>query len=126
MIKIYIDVKSEHPNLLKHDRTPEEIEELFTRSEVVTDDYFCKDDYSLFILDTAKHLASELEMNGIQCRVGVAYDYHYNYPGWTLFVEVDYVKGSINPVVSKFFRWKRIETQSILSFGELLETYKLN
>ncbi len=62
-----------------------------------------------------------METHGLNGRVGLIYNLSYTYPGWTLIIETDTSKGSINMLVRKFFRWDRIESQSVPSFDEILE-----
>lgn len=76
---------------------------------------------SLLVLNAADKLLECLREHDIDGRVGIIYNYSTNYPGWLLIVDTDNVKGSINPLVAKFFNWERIESQSILSLSELME-----
>lgn len=62
-----------------------------------------------------------MQLHGLNGRVGLVEKLSKNYPGWTLIIEADNVKGSINLLVGKFFGWDKIESQSILTFYEILE-----
>lgn len=98
------------------------MKKLFLYTEVATNQSFDNDDVvDLLVLDAANNLLTSLHDHGVRCRVGVTYDFSHNYPGWTLLVDTDYVGGTINPLVSKFFHWERTEAQDILSFNELME-----
>ena len=75
---------------------------------------------NLCVLNVADKLYECLREHDIEGRIGIIYNYSRNYLGWLLIVDTDNVKGSINPLVAKFFNWERIESQSILSFNELM------
>lgn len=122
MIKIYTNV---WPN--KYVRTRQEFSEEYVKkllecSDVeLTDAFDSNDAISLILLDQASDMQEFMQQHGLYGRVGLVSNLSHYYPGWTLIVETNYVKGSINPLVSKFFHWERIESQSILSFDEVIE-----
>lgn len=122
MIHLFINVWPTDLQVSLSDFTPEYVKKLVLFTDVATNLSFDNDDVvDLLVLEGANRLLTSMHDHGVQCRVGVTYDFSHNYPGWTLIVETDYVKDSINPLVSIFFRWERIESQSILSFDELIE-----
>lgn len=122
MIHLFINVWPEYSHLRHSEFTPEYVKKLFLYTEVATNQSFDNDDVvDLLVLDAANNLLTSLHDHGVRCRVGVTYDFSHNYPGWTLLVDTDYTGGTINPLVSKFFRWERTEAQDIMSFNELME-----
>lgn len=122
MIHLFIDVWPEDSHVCHSEFTPEYVKKLVLYTEVATNQSFDNDDVvDLLVLDAANNLLTSLHDHGVRCCVGVTYDFSHNYPGWTLLVDTDYVGGSINPLVSKFFRWERTEAQDIMSFNELME-----
>ena len=122
MIHLFIDVWPEDSHVRHSEFTPEYVKKLVLFTEVATNLSFDNDDVvDLLVLEAANRLLTSLHDHGVQCRVGVTYDFSHNYPGWTLLVDTDYTGGTINPLVSKFFRWGRTESQDLLSFNELME-----
>ncbi len=122
MNKIFTNVWPEKYVRATQEFSEEYIKKLLKYTDVeLTDAFNSNNVVSLILLDQASDMQEFMQQHGINGRVGLAHNLSYYYPGWTLIVEADYVKGSINPLVSKFFRWERIESQSILSFDEIME-----
>lgn len=122
MIKIFSNVWPEKYVNTKQEFTEEYVKKLLECSDVeLTDVFDSNDAFSLILLDQASDMQEFMQQHGLNARVGLAHNLSHYYPGWTLIVETGYVKGSINTLVSKFFRWERIESQSILSFDEIIE-----
>lgn len=122
MIHLFINVWPTDLQVSLSDFTPEYVKKLFLFTDVATNLSFDNDDVvDLLVLEGANRLLTSMHDHGVQCRVGVTYDFSHNYPGWTILVDADYVGGTINPLVSKFFRWEKTESQCILSFNELME-----
>lgn len=94
---------------------------LLTSTEVKTPASFdYRDVVGLMLLDQSDRLQESLQKHGVKNRIGLFFNTQPNYYGWTLIVESGKARGSINPLVSKFFQWEKAETQSILSFNEML------
>lgn len=122
MIKIFTNVWPEKYITIKQEFSEEYIKKLIECTDVeITDTFNSNDVVSLILLDQATNMQEFMRQHGLNGRVGLVYNLSHYYPGWTLLVETRYVKGSINTLVSKFFRWERIESQSILSFDEVIE-----
>lgn len=122
MINLFINVWPEVSHVRHSEFTLEYVKNLVLFTEVATNLSFDNDDVvDLLVLYAANNLLISLHDHGVQCCVGVTYDFSHNYPGWTLLVDTDYIGGKINPLVSKFFRWERTESQDLLSFNELME-----
>lgn len=122
MIKIFSNVWPEKYVTTKQEFTEDYIKKLLECSDVeLTDTFDSNDVVSLILLGQASDMLEFMQQHGLYGRVGLVYNLSHYYPGWTLVVETGYVKGSINTLVSKFFCWERIESQSILSFDEILE-----
>lgn len=122
MIKIFSNVWPEKNVTTNMEFSEEYVNKLLECSDVETTDAFDSNDVvSLILLDQASDMHEIMQQHCLNGRVGLACNLSHYYPGWTLIVETAYVKGSINTLVSKFFRWERIESQSILSFDEILE-----
>lgn len=122
MIKIFSNVWPEKYVTTKQDFTEDYVKKLLECTDVeLTDTFDSNDVASLILLDQASDMQKFMQQHGLNGRVGLVYNLSRYYPGWTLIVETGYVKGSINPLVSKFFRWERIESQNILSFDEIIE-----
>lgn len=122
MIKIFTNIWPEKYVTTKQEFSEDYVKKLLQCTEVETTDAFDSNDvFSLIFLDQASDVQEFMQQHGLNGRVGLVYNLSHNYPGWTLLVETGYVKGSINTLISKFFRWERIESQSILSFDEVIE-----
>ncbi len=122
MIKIFSDVWPEKYVTTKQEFSEEYVKKLLKYSDVETTDVFDSNDVvSLILLDQASDMQEFMEQYGFNGRVGLIHNLSRYYPSWTLLIETGYVKGTINTLVSKFFRWDRIESQTILSFDEILE-----
>lgn len=122
MIKIFSNVWPEKNVTTNMEFSEEYVNKLLECSDVETTDAFDSNDVvSLILLDQASDMHKFMQQHCLNGRVGLACNLSHYYPSWTLIVETAYVKGSINTLVSKFFRWERIESQSILSFDEILE-----
>lgn len=122
MIKIFSNVWPEKYVTTKQEFSEEYVKKLIEYSDVETTDAFDSNNVvSLILFDQASDMQEFMQQHGLNGRVGLVYNLSYHYPGWTLIVETGHVKGSINTIVSNFFRWERIESQSILSFDEILE-----
>lgn len=122
-MKLFINVWPEKTLALTSEFTEEYVKELIKLTDVETSIAFDADDaISLLVLNAADKLLECFREHDIDGQVGIIFNYSRNYPGWLLIVETDNLKGSINPLVAKFFNWERIESQSILSFNEFLLT----
>lgn len=122
MIKIFTNIWPEKYVTTKQEFSEDYVKKLLQCTEVETTDAFDSNDvFSLIFLDQASDVQEFMQQHGLNGRVGLVYNLSHYYPGWTLLVETGYVKGSINTLISKFFRWERIESQSILSFDEVIE-----
>lgn len=122
MNKLFIDVRPERLLALTSKFTKDYVKQLIELTDVETSIAFDENDLTnLLVLNAADMLHECLREHDIDGRVGIIFNYSRNYPGWLLIVETDNIKGSINPLVAKFFNWERIESQSILSFNELFE-----
>lgn len=121
MIKLFINVWPDKYTVNQQEFTEEYVKSLLSSTEVETTMAFDSNDaVSMMFLDQADNLQEFMQTHGLIGRVGIVYNLAHNYPGWSLFVETDSIKGSINLLVSKFFRWERVESQSFLSFDEIL------
>lgn len=122
MIKIFTNIWPEKYVITKQEFSEDYVKKLLQCTEVeITDAFDSNDVVSLIFLDQASNVHEFMQQHGLNGRVGLVYNLSHYYPGWTLLVETGYVKGSINTLISKFFRWERIESQSILSFDEVIE-----
>lgn len=122
MIKIFSNIWPERYIITRQEFSEEHVKKLIEYSDVETTDTFDSTDVvSLIFLDQASNMQEFMRQHGLYGRIGLIYNLSRYYASWTLVVETGYVKGSINTLVSKFFRWERIESQSILSFDEILE-----
>lgn len=122
MIKIFTTVWPHKYLRPKQEFSKEFVNKLIANTDVETTTAFDSNDaIGLILLDQADSMQEFMRLNGLNGRVGLIYNLSYPYPGWTLIVETDIVRGSNNLLVSKFFRWDRIESQSILSFDEILD-----
>lgn len=122
MIKIFANVWPNKYTRVCREFSEEYINKLLTYTDVETTMAFDTNCViSLILLDQANDMQDFMEMHNLNGRVGLIDSLSYIYPGWTLVIETDTTRGSINMLVSKFFRWDRIESQSVLSFDEILE-----
>lgn len=122
MIKIFTNVWPNKYTRVNQEFSEEYLNKLLANTDVETTMAFDTNCViSLILLDQANDMQDFMEMHNLNGRVGIIYNLSYAYPGWTLIIETDTSKGSINMLVSKFFRWDRIESQSVLSFDEILE-----
>lgn len=122
MIKLFIDVRlNNYMRSAKH-FTEKFVSELVNMTNVKTSIVFDENDVvSLMLLDQADNMLEFMRMHRFEPDVELIYNLSPNYPGWLLLVDTCGVTGSINPIVSKFFRWNRIESQSLLTLDEFLE-----
>lgn len=122
MIKIFTNVWPNKYLRPRQEFSEEFVNKLMTHTNVETTDAFASNDaVSLILLDQADEMQEFMQLHNLNGRVGMIYNLSHTYPGWSLVVDTDSGRGSINLLVSKFFRWDRIESQSILSFDEILE-----
>lgn len=122
MIKIFINVSLQNYSVRVNEFTKEYIDKLINLTEVETNyEFDTSDVVSLMLLDQADRLTEFLRLHNIDGQIGLVFNHSKNYYGWSLLIKTDNVKDSINPIVSRFFSWDRIENQSILSFSELME-----
>ena len=121
MTKLFIDVWPQSHLLSTNEFTEDFIKKLLTLTDVETNiAYDEKDVISLVLLNAADNLKESMNLHEIDGNVGLIYNLSSNYSGWLLIVDAKNMKGSINPLVSKFFTWDRIESQNILTFDELM------
>ncbi len=100
--------------------TKEYVSFLLDFTQIQTSTSFDPNDVvDLMLLDQAHRLQMFMWIHRVKSRVGIIFRPQRNYFGWTLIIEDDNKCDSINPLVSKFFCWDRMETQSILKFEEL-------
>lgn len=122
MTRLFLNVWPQGNKTKASDFTKEYVDKLLKLTDVETTIAFDDNDsMSLIVLDAADNLLESFQMHNIDARVGIVYDYSRNYPDWMLIVETENIRGSINPLVARFFNWEKIETQSILTFNELME-----
>ena len=122
MIKIFTNVWPNKYLKTRQEFSEEFVNKLMTHTNVETTDAFAPNDaVSLLLLDQADEMQEFMQLHNLNGRVGWIFYLSLAYPWWSLIVDTDSGKGSINLLVSKFFRWDRIESQSILSFDEILE-----
>lgn len=122
MIKVFTNVWPNQYTKVTQEFSVEYINKLIDNTDIETTMAFdTNDPISLILLDQADEMQEFMQMHNLNGRVGLIYNLSYAYPGWTLIIETDTTRGSINMLVSKFFRWDRIESQSVLSFDEILE-----
>ena len=122
MIKIFTNVWPNKYLRTKQEFSEEFVNKLMTHTNVETTDAFAPNDaVSLILLDQADEMQEFMQLHNLNGRVGLIYNLSQTYPWWSLVVDTDNGRGSINLFVSKFFRWDRVESQSILSFDEILE-----
>ncbi len=122
MIKIFTNVWPNKYVRAQQEFSEEFVNKLVTNTDVETTDAFNSNDaVSLMLLDQADEMKEFMQLHNLNGRVGLIYNLSHAYPWWTLVVDTDSGRGSINLLVSKFFRWDRVESQSILSFDEILE-----
>lgn len=122
MIKIFINVSLQNYSVRVNEFTKEYIDKLINLTKVETNyEFDTSDVVSLMLLDQADRLSEFLRMHNIDGQIGLIFNHSKNYYGWTLLIKTDNTKDTINPVVSRFFNWDRIENQSILSFSELMQ-----
>lgn len=122
MIKIFTNVWPNKYLKTRQEFSEEFVNKLMTHTNVETTDAFAPNDaVSLILLDQADEMQEFMQLHDLNGRIGLIYNLSHAYPWWSLIVDTDSGKGSINLLVSKFFRWDRIESQSILSFDEILE-----
>lgn len=122
MIKIFTNVWPNQYTKVTQEFSVEYINKLIDNTDIETTMAFdTNDPISLILLDQADEMQEFMLMHNLNGRVGIIYNLSYAYPGWTLIIKTDTTRDSINMLVSKFFRWDRIESQSVLSFDEILE-----
>lgn len=122
MKKIFIHVWPENVLATKALFTEEEVQKLLKLTDVaITDTFDASDAISIVLLNQADLLQESMIDHGIVSKVGLLFRRSPNYHGWNLIIETDAIKGSINPLVSNFFSWDRVESQSVMSFDELME-----
>lgn len=122
MIKIFTNVWPNKYLKTRQEFSEEFVNKLMTHTNVETTDAFAPNDaVSLILLDQADEMQEFMQLHNLNGRVGLIYNLSQAYPWWSLIVDTDSGRGSINLLVSKFFRWDRVEFQSILSFDEILE-----
>lgn len=122
MIKLFTNIWPERQLITTAEFTEDYVKKLLDLSRVETSILFDENKlFNLIMLSIATDLYDYLAEHNINSRVGIIENYSRNYPGWMLILEVDNIPGTINPLVAKYFNWDRIETQSILSFDELIQ-----
>lgn len=120
MAKIFINVWPENCRVKVSEFTKEYVDFLLEFTQVKTSPSFDPNDVvDLMLLDQADRLQMFMRLHGVETKVGLLFSPQRNYFGWTLVIENDDARSSINPRVSKFFCWDRIESQNILKFDEL-------
>lgn len=123
MIKLYINSWPNDRYLPPASQDPESVKRLLTSTDVETDMFFDPtDEVDIAFLNAADDLLHAFCMRNVNVKIGLRKNiaYNYNYPGHLLIIVLENVRGSINPIVSKFFSWDRTETQEILTFDELM------
>lgn len=120
MTKIFINVWPENYKVKVSEFDNEYVEFLLALTDVKTSPSFDPNDVvDLMLLDQAHRLQMFMWVHGVKSKVGLIFRPQRNYFGWNLIIDDDNKCGSINPLVSKFFCWDRMESQSILKFSEL-------
>lgn len=120
MTRIFINVWPENYKVKVSKFDNEYVEFLLALTEVKTSPSFDTNDVvDLMLLDQAHRLQMFMWIHGVKSNVGLIFRSQRNYYGWNLIIDDDNKCGSINPLVSKFFCWDRMESQSILKFNEL-------
>lgn len=122
MIKIFTNVWPNKYLRTRQEFSEEFVNKLITHTNVETTDAFDSNDgVSLMLLDQADEMQEFMQLHNLNGRIGLIYNLSHAYPWWSLVVDADSGRGSINLLVSKFFRWDRAESQSILSFDEIMK-----
>ena len=120
MAKIFINVWPENCRVKVSEFTKEYVDFLLEFTQVKTSPSFDPNDVvDLMLLDQADRLQMLMRLHRIESKMGLLFNPQRNYFGWTLVIENDDACSFINPLVSKFFCWDRIESQNILKFDEL-------
>lgn len=121
MYKIFTNVWPVNYRVKVTEFTNQYINNLLAFTNVKTPASFdYRDVVNLMLLDQSDRLQESLKKHCVKNKIGLFFNPQRNYFGWTLIIESDNARSSINLLVSKFFQWDRVEAQNILSFKEML------
>lgn len=88
---------------------------------VLNDNFDPEDSVNAQMLIAASKLESELNDLKVWYRMGVYYSQCHQYYGWKLVFEITSKSSQVQPLISKYFNWDKIESQDRVDFNNLMQ-----
>lgn len=119
--KLLIDVKpSMRYNMLITEFTHEFMKEVFDQTIFDYSDEISREDMvDIIMMAYTYRMVQEFESRGINLNVALSPSIHPNYSRWLMLIEWDTPAVNVMPILAKYFRWDRQETQNVMTKEDL-------
>ncbi len=119
--KLLIDVKpSMRYNILVTEFTQEFIKEVFDQTIFdYSDEISPKDMVDVIMMAYTYRMMQEFKQRDINVQAALSPSNHPNYSQWLMLIEWDTPSINVMPILAKYFRWDRQETQNVMTTADL-------
>ncbi len=119
--KLLIDVKpSMRYDMLVTEFTHEFMNEVFDQTLFDYSDEISRADMvDVIMMAYTYRMVQEFKERDINIQVAISPSIHPNYSQWLMLVEWDTPSINVMPIIAKYFRWDRQETQNVMTTADL-------
>lgn len=121
--KLFVDIQpTPRPDIQVSDLTPQLMDELaFRPSFDYSHNINLCDAVDVVMMVYTHRMKQEFDRRNIHVEVALSPSFHTNYPGWLMLISVDDPTINITPLIAKYFRWNRQETQNVMTEDDLFD-----